>query len=317
MNVRLAVDGGQTELRMALLHDDQSVQIVKVGGFSHQASPDGVRSIATAVEVAYSQLSSPPHVERICLGLTGAPADETGRRRLADLIQTALGGCEVWLGPDMVTSHAGALAGQPGVVLAAGTGVVCLGLTRDGSTHSSGGHGHLLGDDGGGFAIGQAGMRAAMQADDGTGPPTELAALAREQFGSLDSLRHRVYTSHNPVSEIASFVPHVATAARAGDHVARGIFAGAVADLVRTTAAVVRRGFSNNAAATVPVACVGNLFAVEDLLALPFAEDLREQAPAAIICQPNGNGLDGATRLAFEGLGPYAPLMHKQRRVRA
>ena len=315
MSVRLAVDGGQTELRMALLHGRRTVRTTKVPGFSYQASADAVQSMAESVKRAYSQLGS-PRVERICLGLTGAPPDESERRRLAGLIQSALGGCEVWLAPDMVTSHAGALAGRPGVVLAAGTGVVCLGLSQAGSTPRSGGHGHLLGDDGGGFAIGRAGLKAALEADDGIGPPTALVAAAREQYGSLGVIPHRIYTSRHPVAEIAAFVPRVVAAARGGDSVARRIFADAVADLVRTTAAVVRRGFPDHATASVPVACVGKLFTVEDLLTRPFAEALPEQVPAAGICRPIGNSLDGAAWLAVDGPGPYAPLMCMRRESR-
>ncbi|WP_053206923.1 N-acetylglucosamine kinase [Jiangella muralis] len=306
MSLELAVDGGQTNLRMALVRDGVAVEITHAGGFAYSAETDLLDSVANAVTEAYEGLGSPAGVRRICLGLTAAPLQPDRRRRLAARIRDRLGDPEVWLGPDMVTAHAGALGGAAGVVTTAGTGVVCLGIAADGGTHQADGHGYLLGDSGSGFSIGRAALRAVLAARDGRGPATALTEAAQDALGDLAGLSQRVYTSPAPVRMVARCTPWVAAVARDGDPVARGIWADAVDSLVATTAAVLARSFPSPA--RVPVSYAGGLFAMEDLVRRPFADAIRARCPGVEVREPLGNPLDGAVRL-LAGLGPYTPLM--------
>ena len=89
---------------------------------------------------------------------------------------------------DGVIAHAGALGGEPGVVLIAGTGVVALAIGADGGLRTADGWGPWLGDEGGGAWIGAAGLRAALRAHDGRGPSTTLLDAARARFGRAENL---------------------------------------------------------------------------------------------------------------------------------
>jgi glucosamine kinase len=304
----LAVDGGQSALRMALVEGGRAERVAEVEGFSHAAG-DRLPGLVAAVADARDALGVDGPVARICLGLTGAPGSGELRARLGALISARLDGAAVALGPDMVTAHAGALAGEPGVVVAAGTGAVVLGVAADGTAHRADGLGYLLGDDGSGFAIGRAGVRAALRARERRGPATALHEAAIACFGDLGDLPARVYASPAPVRQLAAFAPAVAAAARAGDAVAAAIWRDAVDRLLDTTVAVVRRTFPEAAAGTVPVSCSGRLFDVEDLLRAPFADGLRRRCPAAAFRPPLGDSLAGAVRLVDAGLGRYAALM--------
>lgn len=306
MSLELAVDGGQTNLRMALVRDGAAVEIAHAGGFAYSAETDLLDSVANAVTEAYETLGSPVGVRRICLGLTAAPLQPDRRRRLAGRIRDRLGGPDVWLGPDMVTAHAGALGGAAGVVTTAGTGVVCLGIAADGGAHQADGHGYLLGDSGSGFSIGRAALRAVLAARDGRGPSTALTEAAQEALGDLAGLSQRIYTSPAPVRMVAGCTPWVAAVARSGDPVARRIWAAAVDGLVATTAAVLARAFSTPA--EVPVSYAGGLFGIEDLVRRPFVDAVRDRCPGVQVREPLGSPLDGAVRL-LAGLGPYTPLM--------
>ncbi len=53
------------------------------------------------------------------------------------------------VGNDAPGSLAGALAGEEGVIVVAGTGSVACGETRDGKFVRVGGHGYMFGDEGG------------------------------------------------------------------------------------------------------------------------------------------------------------------------
>jgi glucosamine kinase len=305
----LAVDGGQSGLRMAVVEDGRVGPLAEVEGFSHGAG-DRLAGIVAAVAQARRALRVDEPVERIVLGLTGAPGTAELKSRLGELLSDALDGAEVSLGADMVTAHAGALGGEPGVVVAAGTGAVVLGVATDGTTRRGDGLGFLLGDDGSGFAIGRAGVRAALRAREARGPATALQEAATAFFGTLDGLPQHIYSSSAPVRELAGFTPAVAAVARAGDTVARAIWAEAVDRLLTTTTSVLRRTFPEAGPAEVAVSHSGRLFAVEDLLLEPFVAGLAERCPEARRHAPLGDSLAGAAQLVHGGLGRYESLMH-------
>lgn len=310
MSVQLAADGGQTALRMALVVDGSVSEIASAGGFAYRGGLEPTGIMADRVAEAYQALGSPAGVEQVCLGQTGVPGDSVRRRRLAAAISERLGGPDVWLGADVVTSHAGALAGAAGVVIAAGTGVTCLGVADDGDAHQADGHGYLLGDAGSGFAIGRAALRAVMAARDGRGPHTALVDAAAEAFGGLDQLGHRLYGSTALVATVAGCTPWVAAVARAGDPVAATIWRDAVDALVHTTLTVVQRTFSDAESASVPVSYAGGLFGIEDLLRRPYLAALVDRLPAAQPHPPKGGSLEGAVHLLTHGLGRHRPLMY-------
>ncbi len=81
---------------------------------------------------------------------------------------------------DAVTAHLGALGGEPGVVIVAGTGAIALAV--DEVAARADGWGTRLGDDGGGYWIGRAGLAAALRAHDGRGGSRELLARAMARF---------------------------------------------------------------------------------------------------------------------------------------
>ena len=155
-------------------------------------------------------------VELVAAGLTGFDGD-------AAAVARALG-VPVIVSNDAVTAHLGALGGEPGVVIVAGTGVIALAVAADGRWARADGYGALLGDDGGGYWIGRRGLAAALRARDGRpGGSSELLRRAEARFG--ERIVPAVYDAPDPVAAIAAFALDVADAARAGDDVAAAIWA--------------------------------------------------------------------------------------------
>src|SRR5512134_2507768 len=178
----IGVDGGQSGLRLRVVGQDRAYE---APGFSH-AEGDLVSYVVGATTDAWQQAGRPP-VDRIVLGLSMAPHTAELSDQLCRAVGAAVGATEVWLSDDRVTGHAGAFPGGDGVAVIAGTGVACLGVNgRSGRTHAVDGAGYLLGDDGGAFRIGQAGVAAVLRAHDGRGPATALSALAGAAFGDVD-----------------------------------------------------------------------------------------------------------------------------------
>src|SRR5215207_5914656 len=125
--IRLAFDGGQSALRVRVIPDGRTGS---GPGYTH--STNSIQATVEAVRVAADRAGVTGSVEVAALGLTGFPKDQQTAEILAKGISATLRAKEVRLTQDMVTAHAGALPNGYGLVVSAGTGVVCLGIDRDG-----------------------------------------------------------------------------------------------------------------------------------------------------------------------------------------
>jgi len=301
----LAIDGGQSEVRA--LHSDAAAAAT-VDGVSRAAGTD--RRIAAAVLTAWESLGS-PGVDRAVLGLTTAPSDPREALHLAETVGTAIGAREVWLCDDSVTSHAGALSLGPGVSIVAGTGVACLAVPERGSPRIVGGHGYLIGDEGGGFWIGREGLRAALRAGEGRGPQTALTALAAARFGDLKDLPVKLHDDDRAVNTIAQFASDVLDAA-ATDESAAAIVDEAAAELHGLISAAVRFAESER---SVAVGLGGRLLVDRT----PLRAALDERLSGEPTLQPrtaDASPLEGALLLGRRAdPGRYAPLVHAWRRA--
>jgi N-acetylmuramic acid 6-phosphate etherase len=259
--VILAVDLGKTSCRAAA-----AGRRAEGAGAPGLAAPGGVRAAEAAILAVARELGP---VDEVIVGAAGALAAPDAARALGDALLASLRAERVAVTSDAVIAHAGALNGEPGVVLIAGTGVVALAIGADGALRTADGWGPWLGDEGGGAWIGAAGLRAALRAHDGRGPSTTLLDAARARFGAPETWPAQL----TGAAAFASFAPDVLAAE--GDAAALAIVSAAAEALAATA----------RAAGDGPLAMVGGLAGVEAL---------REQldlVPAA------GDALDGALRL--------------------
>ncbi|MFH9067453.1 BadF/BadG/BcrA/BcrD ATPase family protein [Streptomyces coeruleorubidus] len=141
-----------------------------------RAVPEAVRDRVVAVAGGFA-------------GATGAAADEPGRRNALAALTAALRRLGIDAGPPVIGSDIeAAFASAPGtpadgLALVAGTGAVAMRITGRRGTVTVDGDGWLLGDDGSGFWIGRAAVRAALRMADGRGAPTVLAETVGREFG--------------------------------------------------------------------------------------------------------------------------------------
>lgn len=297
------VDAGQTGVRAALEDRAPGPAVAGVPRMEGGVTAD---QVADALLVALAPVVG-EDVDAVGVGMSGfelASPDDLAHiaARLREVVGRRAG---VALASDGVTSLLGALGGpaRPGVVVAAGTGVVVLGHDGAEGWARVDGWGALLGDDGAGFAVGRAGLRAALRAFDGRAEGSELLlAAAQARWGPIGALPVAVLRQDAPVSRVvASFAPDVAAAARAGDPVAASIWARAGDDLAASVAGACGRLFP--AGDVVDVARLGHLWDAGELLDAPFRAGLAARWPAARIVPSAGTSLDGAIALA----GPGAP----------
>lgn len=138
---------------------------------------------------------------------------------------------------------AGGTPDDCGIALIAGTGSFAYSRMADGSEDRCGGWGFLYGDEGSGYWLGIAGLRAAVNAADGRGEPTALvdafAAYLDEPLVSQWLPRVRQW-EHDQVAHAGRVV---CTAAAEGDQVSLRLLEQASCDLAKHLITLWRRQF--------------------------------------------------------------------------
>ncbi|WP_169316057.1 N-acetylmuramic acid 6-phosphate etherase [Serinicoccus profundi] len=285
----LAMDLGKTGARVRWRRGEQAEE-VEVAGAVGLSGRDGVAQVVEALRTARRALGQgTDRPDVLAVGLVGYRAAAPLVGPLAGALVEEVADVVLLTG-DLTTTYVGALGTRPGVVVAAGTGAVALGLDGTGRSVVHDGWGYLLGDDGSGYAIGRAGLRAALEYRDGRGGSCALERAARARFGDLAGLPSTIQSAEHPARLVASFAPDVAAAAREGHEVAVRIWRAAGEALAHTAVAC-----RNQLGSDLPICLAGGLTAAEALLSEPFAEVVGETVVA-----PSGTALDGAEQLAHE-----------------
>lgn len=235
----------------------------------------------------------PGHVRAVCLGSASLVTLGHGLTELGRQIQSRVGAVPTVVASDAATSAVGALGGEPGAVLLAGTGSTALGTDLGRTWFRVDGWGHVLGDEGSGAWIGARALSAALAQHDGRRADAEpLLATARRRFGEPERLVRQVYTRQDRAGLLASFVPDVAALAAGDEPVSRGILTEAGTRLAETLAAALRPPVP-------PVATyVGGVFEAGEELLGPFRAELTRLRPDVRLIHARGTALDGAEALA-------------------
>jgi N-acetylglucosamine kinase-like BadF-type ATPase len=137
-------------------------------------------------------------------------------------------------------------AGAPeawGISLVSGAGINAVGMHPDGREERFLALGDVTGDWGGGYAVGLAGLGAAVRAGDGRGPATLLRETVGEHFGFPDPEQLALAMSEDrvPMGALHELAPVVFAAAELGDPVAIGIALRLADEVVTLVAALIRR----------------------------------------------------------------------------
>lgn len=120
---------------------------------------------------------------------------------------------------DVYIALLGFTLGKSGAIVVSGTGSMACGVDVKDRYHTAGGWGHTLGDEGSGYHLGLAGIKAALRGFDSVGEPTDLTQRVMKFYGlsQLNDLIDLVYNPPIDKSRIAAFAPEVEKASEAGD----------------------------------------------------------------------------------------------------
>lgn len=304
----IGVDGGGTKTRALIATLDQTLLgYGSAGSSNHNAV--GIEAASSALDQALraafadAQLEpQPDQIRMACFGLAGVdrPADQ-------ELLQAWAR--SRWPGMPAVFVNDARLvlaSGTPqgwGIAVISGTGSILYGRDSQGQVARAGGWGYLLGDEGSGYDIGLAALRAVVRAADGRDPQTLLSGLvfAHWSLASVSDLVAKVYHPATTKKDIASLAPLVDQAAGQGDAAAQEILNRAGYELALAAGVVARQLVFTQA---VPCALSGGLLVRGERLAHEFlsaAVDLGLQlAPVQRVTEP----AQGALRMAAELIQP-------------
>jgi N-acetylglucosamine kinase-like BadF-type ATPase len=315
MQTVLAVDVGRTGCRAALWTGDAAEpEAIASGdgslGLGAANGPDVAETTILAVVEPLLKAHGVDCIDAVGVGTPGAMHAPASARRLAEQLARSLPARMVAVTSDAITSHAGALGGKPGVVMAAGTGAVTVAIGADGRFRRVDGWGPWIGDEGSGAWLGRHGLQAAARASDGRGPATNLTEAAASQFGSLSELAMKLGCDPNPARSMAAFAPAVAEAARNGDPVAVQLIEAAAAALARS---IIAGAGALDATRKVRGVIIGGLVNLGPVLLDPLRATL-ERSGANLELQPaEGTSIDGARHLALVDDGIHEPRVVRTR----
>jgi N-acetylglucosamine kinase-like BadF-type ATPase len=243
MEYVIGIDAGGTKT-VCLLANEHGEILARTRGEGANLQAVGELQVEKILHTVMAQAIGSRRIvpAAICLGIAGVdrPNDAAVVKGIMERI--GLNSRTVIVNDALIALETGA-PGQPGVVIISGTGSIAYGRNAAGEAARSGGWGYVLGDEGSGYWIGRAALRAVLRAADLRGPRTVLTQMLLDHFqvSQPQLLLHEVYHHHLKPAAIGALASSVQTAFSEGDEAAAGILRGAADELEGSALSVARR----------------------------------------------------------------------------
>ncbi|MET7330368.1 BadF/BadG/BcrA/BcrD ATPase family protein [Nonomuraea sp. NPDC005650] len=246
MTLFAGVDAGGTATRAALHAADGTRLGYGTAGPGNPAAY-GAPAAGAAIEQALRRALDGQDPSRVAASVAGVAGADDG---FAEVLRRVWAACGIAAPPrlvgDVVIAYASGTPAPSGTLLLAGTGAAAARFADRRVVAVADGLGWLLGDEGGGFWIGRAGVRAVVHALDRGLPYGPLMDLVCAHFGVTGEPRGRadriVRLAQADRTLVAAACPLVAEAATAGDGRAAEIVDEAARRLVATAGRVAGEG---------------------------------------------------------------------------
>ena len=300
----LGIDGGQSHTEALIADENGNILGRGLGGASNHADqPGGRERLHKAIHISVSEALKHSGLSTISdtifssvhCGMTG---DAEYKEKIISAILQAK---KLVIGHDAPTALFGATAGNPGVVVIAGTGSVVYGINQMGETARAGGLGYLFSDEGSGFWLATQMIRLAIKEQDKLIPPSGLQKLVLEFFGrtQIRQLTNDFYNGKISRDEIASLAKWSHEAAENGNETIKDQIKFGVNVLTDSVKCVAKElNFDKN----FPVAGVGGMFRA-NLMNKYFKESLSKKNENAEFMKSRFGPAIGALLMAYHQIG--------------
>ena len=285
------IDGGGTKTRLIVRSLDGSFEkIYEYGAFNFNSI--GEKAFSSLLAEICDELSSLGVCKSLCVGAAGI-----SNSKMRDAIDKgfSVSFIKKWsLVGDNVTAHYGALSGNEGIILIAGTGAICYGRNNTGEEWRCGGWGHLIGDDGSGYALGRDALSHLAKVIDGYGDETIIRELVASKLSLKDRGDIIAYVYGHDKSAVAALSPLVEDAYWANDKTAVRIVVENATALVDGICCVADKLDLSN----VSVALLGGLLSHETCMRKEVVRLLGERRSDIKCVYPADDALHGALMIA-------------------
>jgi N-acetylglucosamine kinase-like BadF-type ATPase len=296
----LGVDGGATKTLAAVLDLQEQVLHVARAGPSNEDSVGAQAAVEALIAAADGAIAA-AGIERADVGAAVLAIAGTSTESIASNLRRRRD--DGWIVVnDVVGAWATVNAGGDAVAAIAGTGSNVFGVGPGGRSWRTGGWGHLLGDEGSGYWLGNESIRAALRDRDGSGPPTRLGEVASSFFGvaDIEAVVTLVYSKPLSKSEIAALAVETGKLADDGDEVARTLYEHGAELLGGQVAAVIEHA---GLTGSFPVGLIGSAYKAGEVFIGPLRRRISESSPEAQIRRVEMAPVGGSLTLAARAAG--------------
>ena len=181
----IGIDGGGTKTKFDLFDSDKNsiASITTPTIHPAQASfKEAVSVLTDAKEKLLANINDSDYVLKVGAGLGGYGINADYRKKLEDEFSTVFD--EFKLYSDAYAAMLGALAGEDGILMIAGTGSIALAKVGD-ETFRCGGFGYRYGDEGSAYSIGKALISRALKEADGRLDKSIISDLVADYFDNI------------------------------------------------------------------------------------------------------------------------------------
>ncbi len=295
----IGIDAGGSKT-VCLLADEEGRVVSEARGPGVNLQSVGERRLEQALREAIDSVLDASGVEAqaICVGIAGVDREDDARV-VTEILARVSGGVRATVVNDALIALVAGAGDGPGIVIIAGTGSIAYGRSAEGSAARAGGWGHIIGDEGSGYWIGQHALSAVVREVDGRGPSTRLTRDVLTHFGVADAqaLVRIVYNLEAPRHSVAMLGPIVQRACEEGDAVAAQILEQAAEELAMAGRSVATRLEMRGDA--FPIVLSGSVFRLVPRLVAEIGRRLIEVAPRADVQLLAREPAHGAVTLAL------------------
>lgn len=235
MNYFMGVDGGGTNTKAVIGDENCNALALYYGGASNYQSV-GIEKVKENFQLLFESFKTRNNlymndIKSICVGCAGVNSS-LDRAIYEDMIRSLGYRGKLLVYNDAVTALVGANGIMEGAVLISGTGSIAYGVNKEEKHIRVGGWGHIIGDEGSGYAIGRDALQKVVQSFDGRIPPTKLWNRISEKLNidSPEQLMSYIYNPNTKKQHIADIAPLVISIADEDD-AASDVMDKAVCDL--------------------------------------------------------------------------------------
>ena len=272
----MGIDGGGTKTKFTLINENEEIIASIEKGTCHynQVGFDGLEKVLREglEEIINIAKNKEDEIIRGCIGLAGYGKIKSVANNIEEIVKKVFKNIEFTLHNDVMIAHAGALSGEDGIVIIAGTGSIGYSLNK-GITNRSGGWGYTIGDEGSAYWIGRKAIECFSKESDGRLVKGSLYTLLKNNLNIQDDYDLITYINEIIKSDrgnMAKIATICCQAANDGDINAKEIFNQAGIELAELINSLLKEFTDDKVVASY----IGGVFKAEELILKPIGDNI-------------------------------------------